>query len=308
MKPHKLTAAPSIESVSRLTEVSYPINRYRFYFCALEDLKFQDQAGSALRGALGHALMKLVCPSASLSQPTCTCEDGTLCTYRKLFRPSPHELPNGQVLTPPAPLVFEASCSGKHFAVGAVGFFDLVLTGDFANQHLELLRAAFGLALRTHIGGGRAQLTEVVLVDAPSDGVPNHSDSVLVQLITPLKLQHRGQLVTPADFSGEVFLRTLKRRYKILESLHGERSDQQRQVDHPEDFTVKTVHSLSSTSWTRWSNRQSHQIPVEALVGWIEFSELTDSAWHYLYYGQWLHVGKHSMFGLGQYRVWHTGS
>ena len=46
----------------------FPVARYRFAFETDQPIRLHDYAGSALRGAFGHALRKIVCVTG---QPAC---------------------------------------------------------------------------------------------------------------------------------------------------------------------------------------------------------------------------------------------
>jgi len=60
---------------------------------------------------------------------------------------------------------------------------------------------------------------------------------------------------------------------------------------------------LRWTEWTRWSNRQKQEMQLSGLTGRVLLSNVSDTLWPYIYLGQWLHAGKNSMFGLGQYHI-----
>ena len=66
-----------------------------------------------------------------------------------------------------------------------------------------------------------------------------------------------------------------------------------------------TWHSvaLRDVAWTRWSNRQKKTVPLDGVTGQFVLEAVPPALQPFLHYGQWLHVGKNSMLGLGQYQI-----
>jgi hypothetical protein len=59
-----------------------------------------------------------------------------------------------------------------------------------------------------------------------------------------------------------------------------------------------------ATQWTRWarySGRQDRRMEWEGLVGPVEYDGDLKAFWPYLLFGQWIHVGSGTTFGLGRY-------
>ncbi|MCQ9328414.1 CRISPR system precrRNA processing endoribonuclease RAMP protein Cas6 [Pelistega suis] len=64
-----------------------------------------------------------------------------------------------------------------------------------------------------------------------------------------------------------------------------------------------TYQQLSWCNWTRYSNRQQQKIVLKGIVGEIVLENLSALLAQALYSGQWLHVGKETVFGYGKYRL-----
>jgi len=56
-------------------------------------------------------------------------------------------------------------------------------------------------------------------------------------------------------------------------------------------------------SWTRYSNRQRQRMDWEGLIGRATYEGDFTDFWPYLLFGQRMHVGKGTTFGLGKYTM-----
>lgn len=55
---------------------------------------------------------------------------------------------------------------------------------------------------------------------------------------------------------------------------------------------------------TRWSSRQQQSMKLGGLLGRLPLPAAgLDQLWPLLWFGQYVHLGKNTSFGLGQYRV-----
>jgi len=60
---------------------------------------------------------------------------------------------------------------------------------------------------------------------------------------------------------------------------------------------------LSWHEHRRFSNRQKQITPLSGAIGTWQLTNLSPSFSQMLYIGQWLHLGKETVFGNGQYRI-----
>ncbi|RLC18770.1 MAG: hypothetical protein DRI57_07960 [Deltaproteobacteria bacterium] len=67
---------------------------------------------------------------------------------------------------------------------------------------------------------------------------------------------------------------------------------------------VRTVSSdLRWEHAIRYSNRQKRSMPFGGLIGEVTFAGDLAPFWPFILLGEWMHVGKKTSFGLGQYEL-----
>ena len=128
---------------------------------------------------------------------------------------------------------------------------------------------------------------------------------ILLRLQTPLRLKREGRLIKPEDLTLALFLNALRLRLRDLLHLYN-KTDQVFHLPEIPDAIEAAVlaKELRWQDWTRYSNRQKVKMKMGGVIGEMEL-DLLDLAewWKLLWYGQWLHVGKQTSMGLGQYRL-----
>lgn len=296
-------------------------------------LRFKDAGrlpaylGSALRGALGHSLKRLVCVTR---QPHC---DGCLlqanCFHFRFFE-TPARRP-ARNHPPPHPWVLEFNReTPQRVGPGEQMQFTLLLL-DFAIENLAYLtlaierageaglgREALGFELQaveaeTPLGSGRRRPLygagdRAMRRLAPAAWrVPARPDAIRLQFLTPLRLKQYGDLVGPREFTPGLLLDAVHRRIREFLLAYGRQPDRVFPERHapgplPGAFTRQW---LRWRDWTRYSSRQQTRMQLGGLVGEAQLDgrQLGEEGWRRLWLGQWLHAGKQSSMGLGQYRI-----
>ena len=302
----------------------FPAARYRLEFTTEQPIHLPEYAGSALRGAFGHALKHIACVTRA---PTCpACPLYRSCAYPAIFEtPPPLDYARRKLSNVPLPFVVEPPLWGeREHAAGSALSFNTVLIGPALAQ-LPLVLMAWRRALQLGLGPqqGTARL-ERVLVEGQAEPVladaaaavrphaqhlpwppPNPAPaSVTLIFDTPLRLQRGGRLLGVGELTTPDLLRALLRRVAELVELQlGGTLDI--------DFAALSAHAATITGdaqltwrdWTRQSNRQQQHMVLGGAVGrWTLRGDLAPF-WPLLHQGQWLHVGKNATFGLGRYRI-----
>lgn len=301
-----------------------PIARYRLEFAVTKPLHLPAYAGSTLRGAWGAALRATACVTRQAACEGCALLSS--CPYAILFETRP--LACGASLQDfsqaPKPYVIEPPAMGERdYAIGERIVFHIVLAGRALN-HLALVLWAHVKAFRRGVGkgDGAAELIRVVHegqeereILAGADGrladheailppAPLLGESVTLRFITPLRLQSNGRRATADEYTARRLLMALVRRIALLCEFHGggrlavDFADLARRA-----AAIESRKSLRWQDWTRYSSRQRQSMNLGGVVGeWTLVGDLAPFA-AFLHMGQWLHVGKEAVFGLGGYRL-----
>lgn len=291
--------------------LAFPISRFSIKFQALENIQLPKYAGSTLRGAFGHALKNIACLTAARNQGVCCCSPVESCLYRQLFDPAPKVLSyqdrtKRQTIAPP--FVIEAHALATTLLKDEISTFYMVLIGEFAHQQKIMIEFAWQRALAEGIGvnlskgSAQSKLISITLCDQPSSKATMYS-TIDVEFLTHTRLQHHGKFLEAKDFNVSIFLNAILRRYLSLVEAY---SDLKINIKEIQDLYKNSAQIIGSAqlewvNWSRYSNRQKQKMNLDGFVGTVRLHHINEQLLHYLYLGQWLHVGKGCVFGLGHY-------
>jgi len=148
------------------------------------------------------------------------------------------------------------------------------------------------------------QLAELAAIQTPNDNGENWRIEIHVQ--TPMRLKSRGDLVT--NLTPREFFYHLCQRLSNLFFLYGEPAGQTWNfiplLDEAEKLQLHG--NLHWWDWRRYSSRQKTEMNFGGLVGRFQLSgpkEILGKFLPLLKFGEWLHVGKGTTFGLGKYQL-----
>lgn len=305
---------------------SLNLTRYRFTFRVTQPIRLPDYAGSTLRGAFGHALRDINCVTKAKECKGCPLL--AQCPYAQIF--APHDIPRHNTLLHlqnqiPVPYVIEAPLAkGRTYTEGDFLTFDMVLTGG-ALAHLAVIILAWRRALLRGIGNGdgTGELVSVACIDTEETCIYSEDEPVIaahntqltvpeftksqdihLQLLTPVRLQQQGKVLSPREVTGSIFLRQLIRRVSL-----------QAQLQQPDLFPIEQIRTLNALAdsvqderrlqwldWSRYSNRQQQKMTLGGITGHLLLKNVPVELQPFIYVGQWLHIGKETAFGLGGYK------
>lgn len=307
-----------------------PVARHRLHVTAETIVRLPVYAGSAWRGALGHALKRTVCVTGARHCPDCLLYRS--CVYPYVFETPPPERAEKLRKYPaaPHPFVIEPWSYSRELAPGEGFGVDLVLIGRGMSQlayFIEALRRAgqSGIGKGAKQGDGRYALTRVdqettagwQTVYTPGgrlESEPTQTPAipplpvgpVRVELLTPLRLKVTEDLVTPDRLHFRDFFSALLRRLSLLSYFHTATpldTDFHALVRAAEAVVIAEP-DLRWHDWTRYSTRQDTLLRMGGLVGSFVLSGAALATfWPCLWLGQWTHAGKGAVMGLGRYRL-----
>ena len=309
--------------------------RYRFTYTVQEPLKMPAYKGNIFRGRFGYVLRHTVCIGTE-QQCENQCHFPDQCVYSRCFEtPVPQDSPvlRGQTYAP-HPFVLEPPRTGKlRYVPGDTFTCNLILIGE-AIAVLPWMVFTFHRMGIQRIGlkdqRGRCLLDTVESLPA-SDEEPGHTiytatdqmltddglllglddvgrvaphitDELELDFLTPTSIKVNGRWTSNLTF--EHLIRNLLRRIRFLSLCHcGEDLD----VDAP--ALIKEASGVRHTSGLQWlprdrySYRQETSVPMSGFRGKIRFEGDIKPFLPLIYLGKHLHIGHHTAFGYGQYRI-----
>ena len=305
-------------------------------FRAEEPLHLPVYKGSTFRGALGHAFKQVCC---ALKREHCdNCLVKQRCAYSVCFEtPVPEESAiMRKYPSAPHPFVLEPPQEERQdVEPGEKMEVRLWLVGK-AHEYLPYFIYAFDEMGRRGLGKdrGKALLCRVETVDCGTtkclytnekqsiiggaekvDGVSigKRADALRGKPLricfeTPTRIKSEKRLVRNCDMN--VLAPALIRRLHTLAYFFCDMEWTQGIGDLLDlAATVKTLEShIRWSDWTRYSARQHTSMQMGGFTGEATYSAIPDSLLTYLLWGEALHVGKGSAFGLGKYRIMPAGS
>lgn len=301
-----------------------------------------EHKGSALRGALVHALRGRFCAQPQWRGPCSGCALVARCPVAELIgTPSPDgargsEAARGYTVQPPLDTEHTLYERGEELRFGitlygnAIALFPYVVMGlaemereglgrrDRAN---EFRRGQLALRQVESVHPLRATRTRLSSVDvatvAPPEDATTHAQvlahamgatpgRITLKLMTPTRLTHRGCLVDPGELTLAVLIGRLLER---LESLWNSFGPGPLRLDYA-GLVALAAEARPIANETRWldlrsySTRLGRATPIGGLIGQATW-EMDD--WGpllpWLLWGQWTHVGKNAVKGDGWYAL-----
>jgi hypothetical protein len=310
------------------TSLTLPLARCRFQFTVTHPIHLPDWSGSLLRGVFGRALHRLSCMMRQTECPGCPLFK--TCPYPAIFAPPPLEHAIQRFSQPPVPYLIEPERWGeRQLEEGETLQFDMVLMGR-ALREFPLITEAWKQAVERNLGpgDGTASLreidylsptgTRVSLYDAPRKTLAEISmipvqsppaanlDKLTLKFVSPLRLQENRHALPPARLTPSALLTAAIRRVALMSEIHGAGTpawdfkalDQQA-------GSIQGRKNLHWQDWTRRSAKQKCTMDLGGVMGEWQLSGDITAFFPALYLGQWLHLGKEIVFGLGRYELAH---
>ena len=314
---------------------NFQFSRYRFTYTVQEPLKMSTHTGNVFRGRFGYILRYIACIGIE-NECEKTCQYPEKCVYSSCFEtpvPEDSHILRGQPYAP-HPFILQPPRSGKSdYAPGDTFTCDMTLIGEAINllpwivlAFLDMGKRRIGLQGRR--GECRLEKVEslsarghdhtetiytaetemltgeglILSLDDVIQTTPHSTDAIELDFLTPTSIKVDGNWMRNLTF--EHLVRNLLRRIRFLSYFHcGEDLD----VDaHGLIKATADVKHASRLNWLRkdrYSYRAEKSVPMDGFVGKICFSGELEPFLPFIYLGEYLHIGHHTAFGFGQYRV-----
>lgn len=284
------------------------LQAFHLTFSAATEVRLQKFAGSAWRGAFGHALKRVCCVMRLRPCEGCALEHS--CVYPTVFAARPHPSADRMRRYPyvPQPYVLRARTPTPcELGVGDLFELEVVLVGRAA-PHVAYIVHAVEEAARHGVGRGRGRLrlesVEPLAIPPASSADGHHR--LRVDLLEPTRLVRDGRLVGPRDLDMPAFLMTLVRRVSMLAYFHEQKSlDLEfRTLKQTSESVALLAANVHWQDQIRRSARQQRKLTYGGLVGAFDIDLAPAPAFlPFLRLGEWVHVGKGATMGMGRFRV-----
>ncbi len=299
--------------------LTVPWGLYSLSFRLRNDFSWNSHPGSTLRGIWGNALRQLACKNRDMAR--CEgCHAAADCVYAEVFAPRFHatvEQPD-----PFVPYVIEPPRGRDSWKQGELMSFKWIVFKKALKQ-LPILLHAWVLAFKTGIGTERIRgdFVSVELLQDDALFTPEHASFFEPQLwvpaieagaiqlnhITPVRIERNKRPLRPEELTPGEFMNSLLRR---MQHCFSGNAHPDLGAIYPEYLeVVQRVSYRGELIWEdelRYSFSQHQKIPLGGVMGVWQWSGQPDDIrllTPILYLGQWLHAGKETVFGLGQYRM-----
>jgi hypothetical protein len=254
------------------------------------------------------------------------------CPYPSIFAPPPLEHRIQHFRQPPAPYLIEPEGWGARVLErGDPLRFGMTLMGR-AERETALIVEALKSAASHGFGasGGTAKLEEVLYLPLAKDGkairlyrpaqdarlrdvapcqwtappAPATLTGLTLRFRTPLRLQENGRALPPAKLTPATLLIAAVKRVALLAELYGSGvPNWDFKLLAETAATITGEKDLRWLDWSRYSSRQKQLMQLGGVLGtWRLAGDLT-AFYPALFPGQWLGVGKETVFGLGRYEI-----
>jgi len=316
---------------------NFCVASYNFTLNFLEKASLPRYKGSTLRGAFGVNFRKICC-----LQKKKRCEECLLrqkCPFIYIFNSSPP--PDAKKLRRydniPRPFLILPHLDEKQeYSPGEKLTFQLTLIGDAIN-YLSYFILTFKEMGRSGLGkkvNGKRGVFELSRVDALSpitgksskiysssdeliynkDTKISHSqimkkvekmnkEKIKITFTTPLRLRYKGSYIFHPEF------------YHLIKALLGRLSslsyfycNEELKIDFKK--LIQDAHRVKLLSsayfwkdWWRYSSRQKTNMALGGVVGEVTFSGDLEPYLPFLVWGELVHIGKGTTFGLGRYKI-----
>jgi len=312
------------------------ISIFTFEMEAVEKIILPDFKGSTFRGGFGHAFRKAVCTFKE-HRDCMRCLLKDKCIYSYVFETITSEekrfLQGSERM--PHPFIIEAEQNEKEaYETGDTLKVNLILIGK-AIEYLPYFVYSFKILANNGIGRGRGKYflrkviskdieqRERIVFDGTEQMLTNKyyilngdeiiqetqiaNDSVLLKIITPLRIRYQRKLIDYIDF--HVLARNLLRRLSLLMYRH---CDSDFKINHKKliNDAKKVTVSNSELNWTdreRYSSRQQTRMKMGGVLGTIHYTGNVEPYLPFLKIGEYIHVGKGATFGMGKYEIVNEG-
>jgi len=309
----------------------FQFTKYKLILAAKENLCLPEYLGSTLRGGFGTTFKKVVCINKDIECKNCILKGK--CAYSYIFETAPPVDTNKlrKYKDIPRPFIIEPPVTSKQTYFQAENLeFNLILIGKaidylpyFIYTFKELGNIGIGknrgkyelislLAIKENIEQEiystttnlikniDLQLTMIDILNEVNDYTRNE---LTLKFITPTRLKYNNRYVLVPEF--HILIRSLLSRISSLTYFHCDEElniNYRQLIEDAMEVKIKERHT-GWFDWERYSSRQNTRMKLGGIIGNITYQGNLLPFLPFIILGKYVHVGKGTTFGLGQYEV-----
>ncbi|MCK9267040.1 CRISPR system precrRNA processing endoribonuclease RAMP protein Cas6 [bacterium] len=309
------------------------LHKYIFHCSAIEKILLAKYKGSIIRGSFGKTLKNIVCINRKASRCK-NCKNREECLYVYIFDTMPvaNDPNSRKYATPPRPFIIlppltKKTTYEKHEPLS----FEVTLFGK-SNKHLPYFIKTFEEMGKNGIGdnNGRFKIKGIDLVMPNGDiedfislinnnsntsssssridlnsikpFFPKFTDNkISVSFETPLRYESKGKLIKTSP-TFDTIIEGLLRRIFLLSYFHCGENSSMPDINIKKEVLIKKNY-LKWVDIARYSFRKKKELPTGGLMGTIIYQGNISPYLKILKLGEYLHLGKYTVFGNGKYRI-----
>lgn len=260
---------------------------------------------SAFRGIFGRSLMKLNCIQRNIDCSNCSLSS---CVYYQIFEK------RDDYLTYRPYIIYQKKFEENRLSI-LFRFF-----GDFVANYNQLILALIHMEnYFIKIKGEKHKFKinrihsddsivydkntgEIYQAKTAKQEMPicNEELDILLQLQTPLRIKKNNSLMRDFDFRS--FYTSIYKRLNYFNEHFLNEKYELPKYDKNEPSILR-----AKTKWTdtnRFSQRQRQQMQFGGITGEIDINKITPSQYSVLKFGEIIHAGRQTTFGLGKYKIY----
>ena len=251
--------------------------------------------GSQLRGALGYALKKVTCINPSFDCKECFATSN--CLYYEFYEEKNRahkyrfDFELGKEFYEFDFYLFDNACMKLPYVVSA---FYMMLTQNGLGKDRKIYKQ-FDMYINDIrcLINGQLKLPKEFIKTFQIDTI---YQNITLQFKTPLRIKKDNRFVRKEEIELKDLVNSI---YQRQMQLIGQKPKR-----FPYDIEGEIVRKeLYFKELTRMSNRQKTTMNMGGLMGEIEIEGINDKAFHVLKLGEFIGVGKQTVFGLGKIKV-----
>lgn len=265
-----------------------------------------EKKGDIWRGGFGEALRFLACFYRWEPTDCINCDKTQICFYYIYFESDK-----------PHPYIMHPALDSKEVYKKTEEInFNIVLIGE-AIRHADKFIKTMDELGRRGIGAKRGRFfiknvsrDKIVTFENFLNYRLDPVETILIELLTPLKIKEEGVGIYYNDLSFKTFFKILIKRIINLNNLYcNGMSFDKEEVEFEKEHLLEMAESVEAKTYTEWkdyrrfSSRQKKQMKIGGQIGVIELKGELQLFYPYLKLGEIIGVGQNTTSGFGRYKI-----